>query len=222
MPIGDTPMKIAFSVGEDQPYTEEQSYFLRIIFKREDLFGNLDKLHNLYLYVPSNVEVNDDARLCEFEQVEENVYRLRDSALAYYNKDCSKDSLIGTAMSVEDCISTYKDEIAAICEIRFQVDEETSVPSFVDFKAKAEYSYDIKKHFAIDVIPSEGAFVACQGTSKEQCTDKGCMFVEGEGCKVCPDKWKGCSDYENQDICNWDPCNFGGCILEGTACKVKT
>jgi|SRR3989344_1789259 len=221
--IGDTPMQIGFGIGDDQPYTEAQSYILHIGLEKANLAdrGNLNMLHNLWLYLPENVETSDDMRYCEFEKTDEGVYRLRKEALDYYNKDCSRKGLVGIGMSSADCIRNFKDEIIASCTITFDVDEESNIPSFVDFRAVAEYSYDIKKSFVVDVLSLETtAKVVCSGDSSETCNQKGCRFINGR-CSACPDEWRSCNDY-SESICNNDPCHFGGCILEGTECNVGT
>lgn len=230
VPVGNTPMKVGFSINEDQPFTEEQEYLLSVGVTKDDLYGNLDTLQDIYVYAPSSVHFSDDVRNCDFVPAAENfnytflpedqVYHLRTEVLKYYNKDCSKKGLVGTAMNPDDCVRTFKDEIITTCMVQFATDETQDKPSFIGLRASAEYTYDVLKPFTISVVHNVGeAKFVCTGDSAQTCTANGCRFISGQ-CQPCPDTIRSCEDYSGLDSCSADSCHFG-CSFEGGTCKDK-
>lgn len=221
VPRGDTPMKIGIDIFDEQPYVSGEMYMLSVLLTKDDLSGNLGELKELYLFIPPGITLTDDVRYCEFEATSEaGKYRLRDKSRDYYNKDCSKKGLVGLGISSDECVRMYKDEILATCMITFDISSSGDVPTFVDFKAKAEYTYEVKKSFIVNVVPSKDERIVCGEYKTEgECSVKGCMFSNGV-CKACPSNWVDCSDYSAEQ-CGNDVCHFN-CEFKDNTCVVKT
>ncbi len=227
----DSPIKITFTVDQIQPFEEDTFYFFMVDLRKDVLSeGNIKELNKLLLYVPPNIELDPDTRFCNFEKTDTEtgdikLYKATASFLNFVSKDCD-----ARGVNKKECESIYKEENHAVCKFKFtDLSSEQKVPTFVEFKAYAEYKFIIEKPFFVGLIPTKTTTStdACKPIiDKDKCIElKGCRPVFKEQtndfsyCEECPLDLLKCSDYPNENDCTNDYCSLGECKWETSICK---
>lgn len=143
---------ITIKSDDSMPFQEGKSYNIIIGLKSDNAFlGSLKELKQLYLTVPNTVELLTSSSNCNFEKSNSdkdgnNVYKLKQSFIDNINKACTKESLRSSTLSIETCKSTYLSDIQAYCRMTIQINDIKNIPSFLSFKANAQYIYELNKN----------------------------------------------------------------------------
>ena len=165
------PLAIALGIDVPQPLTDSvgtsSTYQLTAgLEPNVGWTGNLERLESFEIQVPSvrdlDVVFEGDSAFsatgssaCGFDFTgigEEGfkVYRLNDQRIAEINKDCSKRSLRGLALSESDCIDLFKSRPTFLCNFKA-----TRVPEnglqYDTFRAEAKYIYKTTKAGAVEL-----------------------------------------------------------------------
>src|SRR3989344_501251 len=162
------PMVISILVGAAQPLTEDvdyssdDTYNLAVKIKKSssEWFGRLNKLNNVYIYLPNNFQLVDDKGIFEgesldnddFENEEPNFkkYKLQQDEIDRLNNQCK---ILFGGYNNQECISLFEEGFVLI-DSKFKIiNLQTNLlePNFIrvktsyDFQAYTTTSFTIVK-----------------------------------------------------------------------------
>ncbi len=140
------PMILKLYSKSRQPFYVDRTYKLFLELENNKIVwdGKLDKIENVNLKIPSNVELIDD-RFCDFEERSSRgdygVYSLKDDELEKINVDCSSREFLNEQdLTMVECFDVLKDGIKMSCEFKF-LDAEEEISAGFPFIAEVSYSY---------------------------------------------------------------------------------
>ncbi len=163
------PINLGLAVDIPQPLTDLTPYLLMVQISRSFDVGNLQRLSNLRILIPSteelNIELSGEVDLvgnvqCDFEYAGQSEiqgykeYRLAQHKIEETNKDCNKATLRELAISERDCIEYFKEPLY-LCN--FVADTSPQILTSDTIRASAEYTYKLEKKAVADIraLPSE-------------------------------------------------------------------
>ncbi|MBI2671000.1 hypothetical protein HYX18_03425 [Candidatus Woesearchaeota archaeon] len=147
---------IEIKSADSMPFEENKPYTLYINFKTLDSFsGRLKEIKSLKLKVPSSVDLNVNEQSCDYQFLDtedgNKVYALKKEVIERYNKICSKESLQRFSISESQCTTNYLLDVPTYCRMKFSIEDVKELPTFLQFIADAEYSYEMKDDFIIEL-----------------------------------------------------------------------
>ncbi len=150
------PINLGIGNTATQPFIadDQTEYFFNIGLKREVSEGNLKKLNHLKLIMPREIEIiKENCDDFEYYGQEDNfnIYMLKQEKLAEANKDCSESALKNTALTRDDCIKNYKDELVYLCDFKIK-ESSQGVLSYALVRAEADYNYEVQRSVLIDIL----------------------------------------------------------------------
>ncbi|MEK6974701.1 MAG: hypothetical protein AABW41_05705 [Nanoarchaeota archaeon] len=154
-PSYESSEMIEIKSPDSMPFQNGKTYSLYIDLNTQDSFsGNLHSLKSLILTVPDSVELKTSETSCDYEPLKNDeegnkVYALKKDVIERTNYICSKDSISKLAASYKQCASDYLTDIHTYCRMGVEINEIKSTPTFLQFTADAEYSYELRRTFSI-------------------------------------------------------------------------
>ncbi|MAG50917.1 hypothetical protein CL621_04770 [archaeon] len=140
------PMILRLFSKSRQPFYVDRTYKLFLELENNKIVwdGKLDKIEDVNLKIPLNVELIDD-KFCDFEERSSRgdygVYSLKDDELEKINVDCSsKEFLNEQDLTMIECFDVLKDGIKMSCEFKF-LDAEEEISAGFPFIAEISYFY---------------------------------------------------------------------------------
>jgi hypothetical protein len=157
--------EISFVSLDSMPFQEGKSYSLYLHLKNNDAYsgGVIVNLKSLKLYVPYSVTLNTGSSTCDFEDSGTNadgnkIYSLKKQRLDSLSNACLPAALEQGLISKEQCKQNYLQDIKYYCRMSFEIQDPRDTPTFLEFKANAEYNYELSKDFILDfrknIVPS--------------------------------------------------------------------
>jgi len=225
----DGPVKVSINAEGSQPFIGELGLVRFHVQLTDNVAwkgrGSIKKVKELYLHVPEEkVELNKNVQLCDFEatgEFDENgyhIYTLTPAGMHKANRECGLFD--GIRIGEEYCENDFIDLTCF-----FKVKEISSTwPDYENFLVDVKYIYETEASTAVTIEPLGGTKTdVCSFYEDEiQCLEAvGCEAVyvgeEFDSCRECDEKY--CSQYDNQNRCESDPCNIGDCVFEDNECK---
>jgi hypothetical protein len=229
------PVNLAIGSSSSQPFvgsqgigSEGEKYHFQISLTSQDR-GNIKQVKKLILKVPSEIVLDEDRRICDFQFTGEydgsyKIYSLTDHAFYnVVNRDCSADKLESAGITEHNCLKDF-DTMGVILECFFEVPEYSSEWSplvVTNFIAEVEYIYEKEKKDFIVIRRSDNSESGspCANLNEGECKSvKGCIpndLDEFDECISCSANY--CSDYDetscNDDYCQLD-CNWISDVCE--------
>jgi hypothetical protein len=148
---------ISFVSTDSMPFQEGKNYAFYIHLKNNDAYsgGNIVSLKFLKLYVPYSVTLATDLSSCDFEDSGTDadgsrIYSLKKQRLDSLRNACSPAALEQGLISKEQCKQDYLQDIKYYCRMSFDIQDLRDTPTFLEFKANAEYNYELSRNFILD------------------------------------------------------------------------
>jgi hypothetical protein len=224
--VTEGPVDLRLSSESSQPFSEKSEFILFNVELITKEFGNLKRVNDLKLYVPSAIEFSQDVRLCDFEDTGDfedgfRIYKIRNSSLNNkVNVDCSNNDFYSHK---GDCIEEFND-ISLQCIFNVLDLPEGNNFFFSLIKASVDYVYEAEKKEVVTVVKNEISDACEEFKTGEDCISaQGCMPNYGGdefiSCKSCPSSWISCESYDTNENCIDDVCGFGLCFFEDDVCS---
>lgn len=152
----ESAIQLEIKSGSSMPFYENRYYSLTVaLTEMNDFAGNLFKLNDLFIVVPSTVDLETSSSSCDFEYKDTNeqgkIYSVKKSLVNRINDQCTSESLKKFTISRNECIRLYKSNIEANCRMRFNIDTINDSPTFLNFIATADYGYELEDEFIVDI-----------------------------------------------------------------------
>ena len=148
---------ISFVSTDSMPFQEGKNYALYVHLKNNDAYsgGSILGLKSLKLYVPYSVTLKTDVLSCDFEDSGTNadgnkIYSLKKQKVDSLNNACLPAALEQGLISKEQCKQDYLQDVKYYCRMSFDIQDVRDTPTFLEFKANAEYNYELSKNFILD------------------------------------------------------------------------
>jgi hypothetical protein len=155
------PMKILINSGFTQPFTEagpflsDSYYNLGILIEKGNSLyqGKLNKVNEVYLYLPKNFELNDKEdqfELIESEDEVFNKYRLKQEKINKLNSVCKDVNLLDT-----ECLN-YWERGFTIAETKFRIvslNKEDIDTNYL--RAEVEYEFQAQTSKTVKIVESQ-------------------------------------------------------------------
>ena len=224
--VTEGPIDLKLSSETSQPFSQESDFVLFNVELITKDFGNLKRVKDLKLYVPSAIEFSNDVRLCDFEDTGDyyegfKVYKITNHSLNNkINMDCANSNYYALDA---DCIEEFRD-IELQCSFKVLDLPEGNDFFFSLIRAEVDYVYEIEKKEVITVIRNEMGDVCDDFEINEECLSaEGCMPLYSSSgdfvsCKSCSFSSTSCEDYSAEEECVSDLCNFGPCVYVDGSC----
>lgn len=170
------PILVGITTFDSQPFSEETPYYFGVSMQNNPSWlGNLQSVKSLKVSIPPNIVLASDSEFLQGEQgltekltgvecdfvnsgsLDENgfkIYTLNTKKTSEVNRPCTKESLINTLLTEEDCFNIYKNNARFFCNFMV-VDDIPADNMYYDFiRADVTYVYETKKGIAVDVYKS--------------------------------------------------------------------
>ncbi len=172
------PMALGITTEQSQPFSEGTPYILKVgLTSNLDWLGELEDLNALELQLPYYVSLEGDSEFgtssltsqCAFENTGEiitdvnsqgeeynyKIYRLKDVALENINTECSREALLGTQITIEQCRNIFKDRPFR-CKFKVGEGHASPVMQWDEIRAVARYNFKTEKNSVVSIVNMYG------------------------------------------------------------------
>ncbi|MFA4886944.1 MAG: hypothetical protein WC595_01915 [Candidatus Nanoarchaeia archaeon] len=169
------PLNVGIGAYTTQPFVQNtpQAFAITLTNNLGEWHGNLKKLESLNVNIPPYFRLESDAEYgattqvtCPFEFTGEidpegfRVYSLKEKVLADMNKECSKESLKSTTLTVKECIDIFgadRDKMFS-CKFKYSGGYSRMVYDFIH--ADVKYIYQTTQFAAVQAYKDPLAAVS--------------------------------------------------------------
>ena len=158
------PLNVGIGAFTTQPFVQgtPQSFGITLTNNLGEWRGNLKKLEYVNVGIPPYFRLESDAEYgtttqvtCPFEFTGEvdpegfRIYQLKEKVLADINKDCSKESLKSSSLTVKECIDIFGADRDKMFSCKFKYEGRYSRMVYDFIHAEVKYIYQTTQFVAV-------------------------------------------------------------------------